>query len=62
MDLVDKNQPGPDSMDSPSENQTEPDLMAKPTPQQQLNQPGTAVNNISVDSETAKQLCQRKWS
>ena len=62
-ELMDKNQPGPESMDLLSENQTEPDLMAENTKQQQeieVNQPGTDLNNIIVDPATAKEVCDRE--
>ena len=55
---MDKNQPGPESTDLLSENQTPKDT----TEQQeiQVNQPGTDLNNISIDPATAKQLHDRE--
>ena len=49
-EVMDKNQPGPESTDLLSENQTPEDT----TEQQeiQVNQPGTDLNNISVDPAT----------
>ena len=61
-EVTDKNQPGPESHDLLSENQTEPDLTPVDTTEQQemqVNQPGTDLNNISVDPATAKQLSKR---
>ena len=61
-EVMDKNQPGPESTDLLSENQTEPDLTPEDTTEQQeiqVNQPGTDLNNISIDPATAKQLRDR---
>ena len=61
-EVTDKNQPGPESQDLLLENQTEPDLTPVDTTEQQemqVNQPGTDLNNISMDPATAKQLSKR---
>ena len=62
-EVMDKNQPGPESMDLLSENQTEPGLTPEDTTEQQeiqVNQPGADLNNIRVDPATAKQLHDRE--
>ena len=62
-EVMDKNQPGPESTDLLSENQTEPGLTPEDTTEQQeiqVNQTGTDLNNIRVDPATAKQLCDRE--
>ena len=52
-EVTDKNQPGPESTDLLSEDTTEQQEI-------QVNQPGTDLNNISVDPATAKQLRDRE--